>query len=83
MALVVTSLLRQRIGYRVWRTVHWAAYLCWPIAFVHGLGTGSDGRVGWVLGVDLVCLAAVAGRGELAPRRPTGSSTRPAGPSAP
>ncbi len=58
-ALVVTSLLRQRIGYQVWRTLHWAAYLSWPIAFVHGLGTGSDGRVGWVQGVDLVCLAVV------------------------
>ena len=58
-ALVVTSLLRQRIGHRVWRTVHWAAYLSWPIAFVHGLGTGSDGRVGWVQGVDLVCLVVV------------------------
>ena len=59
MALVITSLLRERVGYRVWRVVHWTAYLCWPIAFVHGLGTGSDGRVGWVLGVDAVCLAAI------------------------
>jgi methionine sulfoxide reductase heme-binding subunit len=59
LALVVTSLMRERIGYRTWRVVHWAAYLCWPVAFVHGLGTGSDGRVSWVLGVDLVCLVAV------------------------
>jgi hypothetical protein len=58
-ALVATSLLRERVGYRAWRVVHWGAYLCWPIAFLHGLGTGSDGRVNWVLGVDLVCLAAV------------------------
>jgi sulfoxide reductase heme-binding subunit YedZ len=60
-ALVVTSLLRQRIGLRTWRAVHWLAYACWPIAFVHGLGTGSDGRVGWVQALDLVCLAAVVG----------------------
>ena len=60
-ALVITSLLRQRIGLRTWRTVHWASYACWPIAFVHGLGTGSDGRVGWVQVLDLVCLAAVVG----------------------
>ncbi len=59
LALVITSLLRSRVGLSVWRTVHWAAYLSWPIAFVHGLGTGSDGRVGWVQGVDLVCLAVV------------------------
>jgi len=58
-ALIVTSLLRQRIGHGAWRTLHWLAYACWPIAFVHGLGAGSDGRVGWVQVVDLVCLGAV------------------------
>ncbi|HEY5154324.1 MAG TPA: ferric reductase-like transmembrane domain-containing protein, partial [Acidimicrobiales bacterium] len=58
-ALVVTSLLRSRMSLRTWRLVHWAAYACWPVAFVHGLGTGSDGRVGWVQIVDVVCLAAV------------------------
>ncbi len=59
LALVITSLLRGRIGHRTWRTIHWAAYASWPIAFVHGLGTGSDGRVGWVVVLDLVCLGAV------------------------
>jgi predicted ferric reductase len=60
-ALIITSLLRPWIGYRVWRTVHWAAYACWPIALVHGLGTGSDAGHGWGLGVLVVCLAAVGG----------------------
>jgi len=59
LALTVTSLLRQRIGHGVWRTLHWTAYACWPIAFVHGLGAGSDGRVGWVQVVDLLCLGAM------------------------
>lgn len=57
--LVVTSLLRQRIGYPVWRTIHWFAYLAWPVAFIHGLGTGSDGTVGWVQVVNIVCLGVV------------------------
>ena len=60
-ALVVTSLLRVRIGYRTWRVVHWAAYACWPIAVLHGLGTGSDTRLGLVLALNLACLAAVVG----------------------
>jgi ferric reductase like protein len=59
LALVVTSLLRRRLGYRAWRVVHWAAYACWPVALLHGLGTGSDTRLGWVLLVNLGCLAAV------------------------
>lgn len=60
-ALVATSLLRGRIGYRAWRAVHWAAYACWPAALVHGLGTGSDTRYGWAALLAMVCLASVAG----------------------
>jgi predicted ferric reductase len=60
-ALTVTSLLRARLGHRSWRLVHWTAYLCWPVAVLHGLGTGSDTRTRWVLVVTLLCVAAVAG----------------------
>jgi methionine sulfoxide reductase heme-binding subunit len=59
-ALVVTSLLRGRIGYRAWRAVHWTAYACWPVALVHGLGTGTDTKLGWVLALSLGSLLAVA-----------------------
>lgn len=48
-AATVTSLLRQRIGYDLWRAVHWTSYLCWPLAVVHSLGTGSDTRKDWML----------------------------------
>ena len=48
LALVITSLLRVRLGLRVWRRLHWLAYACWPIAFAHALGTGSDPRTGWL-----------------------------------
>jgi hypothetical protein len=58
-ALLVTSLLRERLGQRAWRAVHWAAYACWPLAVVHGLGTGSDTKLGWVLLINAVCLGAV------------------------
>ena len=32
LALVVTSLVRKRLGHRSWRRVHWLAYACWPVA---------------------------------------------------
>ena len=32
LVLVLTSLLRVRIGYRAWRYVHWLAYASWPVA---------------------------------------------------
>ena len=59
LAIVVTSLLRRRIGARVWRVVHWLAYLCWPVALLHGLGTGTDNGTWWLWTVAMVCVAAV------------------------
>jgi sulfoxide reductase heme-binding subunit YedZ len=58
-ALIVTSLLRHRMSHRTWRFVHWFAYLCWPLVVVHGLGTGSDSKVGFVLLLYVGCIAAV------------------------
>jgi hypothetical protein len=58
-ALVVTSLGRRRLGYRAWRGVHWLAYASWPVAVLHGLGTGSDTKVWWILALTAGCLAAV------------------------
>ena len=58
-ALVVTSLLRRRLGLRAWRTTHWLAYACWPVALFHGLGTGSDTKTHWMLLVVIVCVAVV------------------------
>jgi DMSO/TMAO reductase YedYZ heme-binding membrane subunit len=60
LALTVTSLLRARMSYRSWRLVHWTSYLCWPIAVVHGLGTGTDTPVHWVLGLTIACVAVIA-----------------------
>ncbi len=63
LALVATSLLRARIGLRAWRAVHWAAYLSWPVALAHGLGTGTDPRLHWVEWLTAGCAGAVAAAG--------------------
>jgi len=62
-AIVVTSLLRQRIGARAWRAVHWLAYLCWPVAVAHGLGNGTDRSTWWLWAITMTCAAAVAAAG--------------------
>ncbi len=59
-ALIVTSLLRERIGARVWKGVHWFAYAMWPVALVHGFGSGTDRSRIWMLGIDAVCILTVA-----------------------
>jgi hypothetical protein len=75
LAVVVTSLLRARLGYRAWRAVHWAGYACWPVALWHALGTGTDSKLPWLLALDAACLAAVTGtlgwRLALVRRRPS------------
>jgi methionine sulfoxide reductase heme-binding subunit len=59
LAVLITSLLRDRISHRAWRAVHLLVYLSWPVALWHGLGTGTDTRLSWVLAIDVVCVAAV------------------------
>jgi len=58
-AIAVTSLVRRRLGYRAWRAVHWFAYASWPVAVLHGLGTGSDVKQWWMLALTVVCVVAV------------------------
>ena len=60
LAVAITSGLRRRIGTSAWRAVHWVAYVCWPIAVVHGLGSGSDSRLPGALLVFVACVGSVA-----------------------
>ena len=60
LAVTITSLLRQRLGHRAWRITHWLAYACWPVALLHGLGTGSDVKSAWSLVLTAICVIAVA-----------------------
>jgi sulfoxide reductase heme-binding subunit YedZ len=60
LAVLMTSLLRARLGYRAWRSVHWLAYGSWPVALWHGLGSGTDTKLTWLVALDAGCVAAVA-----------------------
>jgi predicted ferric reductase len=60
LAVIVTSLMRARMGYSTWRAVHWLTYASWPIALVHGFGTGSDASSSWLLALSIACIALVA-----------------------
>ena len=69
LAVAITSLVRDRMGHATWRGVHWLAYVAWPVAVVHGLGTGSDIHQSWLQLITVACvltvLAAVVGRAML------------------
>jgi predicted ferric reductase len=57
--ITVVSLLRHRVGPRVFRAVHWLTYVFWPVALLHALGNGTDSATPWFRGVAVVCIAAV------------------------
>lgn len=57
LAVVITSLLRNRIGHRTWRATHWLAYASWPVALVHGIGIGTDTGTDWMTWLTIACVA--------------------------
>ncbi|MEU8867523.1 ferric reductase-like transmembrane domain-containing protein [Streptomyces umbrinus] len=59
LAVLVTSLFRERLGHRTWRAVHWLAYASWPVALIHGIGIGTDTGTDWMLWLTVTCVAAV------------------------
>jgi len=59
-AVIITSLLRHRLGFKAWRAVHWLAYLAWPVAFIHSLRAGNDLGLAWVYTVEWGSAALVA-----------------------
>lgn len=62
--VAVTSALRLRLGGRAWRAVHAMAYALWPVAALHGIGSGTDRAavVGLTTGCAVLVGAAVATR---------------------
>jgi methionine sulfoxide reductase heme-binding subunit len=58
--LVVSFKLRRRIGMRAWRTLHWASYVAFVLATVHGVTAGTDSVRPWAGGLYLGAVGAVA-----------------------
>jgi DMSO/TMAO reductase YedYZ heme-binding membrane subunit len=61
MALIYVSfLLRRQIGARNWRRLHWATYLVFLLATVHGVASGTDSSRPWAHDLYLGAVGAVA-----------------------
>ncbi|MCW2758582.1 MAG: iron reductase [Nocardioidaceae bacterium] len=61
LVVTVVSLLRDKVGPKVFRAVHWATYALWPIALGHAIGNGTDNTSPAMLGVAAGCVVAVVG----------------------
>jgi predicted ferric reductase len=62
LAVLITTALRRRIGFRAWRAVHVTSYLCWAGGVVHSIGAGTDARTAvWGVMITAACIGAVGG----------------------
>ena len=60
LAMIITSLVRGRLNPTLWRAIHLLAYLCWPVAFAHSIGSSKDLQHGWLLDLAVGCALIVA-----------------------
>jgi sulfoxide reductase heme-binding subunit YedZ len=59
--VTVVSMLRTKVGPRVFKTVHWATYALWPVAMAHALGNGTNAGAAWFQALAVACGLAVVG----------------------
>jgi len=76
LAVGLSVLVRRRIGYRGWRLFHYLAYAVFALATIHGLGTGSDTRTGWGLGIYMAAAGLVGGLTLLRLLKPVSRGTK-------
>ncbi len=59
LVVIVSSLLRHRLGVKTFRFLHWFTYAMWPVALAHAIGNGTNGTTGWFLILAGISVAAV------------------------
>ena len=58
-ALAIANHYRRRMPWRWWRMTHYANFVVWTAATLHGLGSGTDRGAWWMQGMYVVSVAAV------------------------
>ncbi len=48
LALAITNRYRKRLPHRFWRTAHYANFVVWSLASLHGIFAGTDRSAGWL-----------------------------------
>jgi predicted ferric reductase len=60
LAVYLSFYVRSRIGYKTWRTLHYASFAIFVMGTVHGLRAGSDSAAIWARWLYTVAILAVA-----------------------
>jgi methionine sulfoxide reductase heme-binding subunit len=84
--IVGTFYLRRLVPYRVWRLIHYATFVAFGLALVHGAGAGTDTAAAWarylyaatgLIAFNLLVYRALKGSARPG-RAPAGVRARPA-----
>lgn len=59
LVVLVSSMLRRRLGPRTWRVLHASSYLLWVAAVLHTVGIGTDVTTAWMRVLVALCVGAV------------------------
>lgn len=59
--IALSFLIRRRIGYRVWRGLHYATFLAYLAALAHGVFAGTDSTQAWAQAIYVGTALVVAG----------------------
>lgn len=59
--VAVSYRFRRRLTMTVWKRLHYASYLAFSLALLHGIFAGSGSKTLWMQGIYIGALAAVAG----------------------
>jgi len=77
LAVWVSTRLRRRIGHRLWRRIPVLAFAVYGAATLHGLGTGSDTRTAWAVGLYATSVGLVGTLLAIRLIAPAGRDARP------
>ena len=58
-AFALSIYVRKLIGYRAWRVFHYGTYALFPLALLHGIGTGTDTHSLWGVAIYVITGATV------------------------
>jgi sulfoxide reductase heme-binding subunit YedZ len=53
--------LRKRIGYKTWRTIHYASFAGFALVTAHGIFSGADAHTAWMILIYVAAALAVGG----------------------
>jgi len=60
LAVAVTAYMSKRVGYKVWRTIHYLSFGIFAATLLHGVMAGTDSTSLWMQGIYLVTGGTVA-----------------------